>query len=110
MSEPLTLPRPLAIRLLHAAQLAQPEPVQGWVLSDGSGQPARFILGAERPPARVWARLWSEPAAPAVPRPAQLAEGERVLVISLDTRGVLELRAWTLQQGQLRELVLIAAG
>jgi len=99
----LTLPRTLAIQLLHEAQIAQPEPIHGWVLSR-NGQPSRWCAGQTTPQSEtVWARLWSHPTAPAVPSAAELRPGELSLLISLNTKGVLELRAWELSEGQVRE-------
>jgi hypothetical protein len=105
----LTLPRKLAIRLLHEAQIAQPEPIRGWVLSR-DGRPAAFVRApAEAPvPAHAWAWLWSEPSRPAVPEAMQLSEGQICLVISLNTKGVLEMRAWTLVDGAAQEIPLRA--
>lgn len=101
----LVLPRRLAIAVLHEAQIAQPEPICGAVLAE-QGQPVRFVTGALADDAAVWARLWSVPDAPAEPEAAQLADGGLHLVISLNTKGVLEMRAWQLEQGQPRERVL----
>jgi hypothetical protein len=44
--------------------------------------------------------LWSEPTSPAVPAPSELREGLINLVVSLNTKGVLEMRAWELSGGQ----------
>ena len=99
----LTLPRTLAIQLLHEAQIAQPEPIRGWVLAS-NGQPSRWCADETAPEnASVWARLWSHPTAPAVPSPDELRPGELSLLISLNTKGVLELRAWELVAGQVCE-------
>lgn len=102
--QPLVLPRRLAIQILHEAQIAQPQAIHGWVR--GADQPQAYHAGD--PPAGVplWARLWSNPLAPAVPEATQLAAGGLHLVISLNTKGVLEMRAWELVQGQPQERVL----
>ncbi len=97
--EDLILPRRLAITLLHAAQVAQPEPVRGVVLAR-QGHPARWFEGEPPDGAELWARLWSVPTAPAEPSADQIADGDLHLVISLNTKGVLEMRAWQLRDGQ----------
>lgn len=101
----LVLPRRLAIAVLHEAQIAQPEAICGAVLAEG-GRPARFVTGPLADGAAIWARLWSVPQAPAEPSAEQLADGGLHLVISLNTKGVLEMRAWQLEQGRPRERVL----
>jgi hypothetical protein len=100
----LVMPRRLAIQILHAAQLAQPEPIHGWVYERG-GRPAVFRLaqadmGTHRADESLWARLWSNPASPAVPEPRELREHVLNLVVSLNTKGVLEMRAWDLRDGR----------
>jgi hypothetical protein len=105
MSEqPLVMPRRLAIRILHEAQIAQPESIRGWV--SGGAQPQSYHSGEPPAGAELWARLWSNPLAPPVPEAAQLAAGGLHLVISLNTKGVLEMRAWQLADGVPREQVL----
>ena len=47
----------------------------------------------------VWAAIYSNPAAPAVPSAAELHPSRLTLVISLNTKGVLEMRAWVQQNG-----------
>ncbi|SEQ15606.1 hypothetical protein SAMN04488038_104125 [Solimonas aquatica] len=102
----LVMPRNLAIRLLHEAQIAQPEAIRGLVTARGE-EPCAYVPGAQLPAqAELWAVLWSQPLAPAVPEAAQLREGELSLVISLNTKGVLEMRAWRLRDGQVQEQVL----
>jgi hypothetical protein len=103
--EELVLPRRLAIAMLHEAQIAQPEAICGAVLAEG-GRPVRFVTGPLADGVELWARLWSVPQAPAEPDARQLADGGLHLVISLNTKGVLEMRAWQLHQGQPRERVL----
>ena len=100
----LVMPRRLAIRILHEAQIAQPESITGWVR--GSTQPQSFHAGEPPAGAELWARLWSNPLAPAVPEATQLAAGGLHLVISLNIKGVLEMRAWQLQAGVPQEQVL----
>lgn len=98
----ITIDRRLAIELLHEAQVAAPESISGVVLLE-AGEPSRYLAHASYMAAEaamaVWAKVHSQPKAPAIPSPAQLAEGQLTLMISLTTKGVLQLRAWTLQQG-----------
>lgn len=103
MNELLVVPRRLAIQILHEAQIAQPAAMHGWVY-ERDGKPAVFRLaaadmGTHRADETLWARLWSMPAAPAEPTPAELREGLVNLVVSLNTKGVLEMRAWELVGG-----------
>ncbi len=107
MTDPLIVPRRLAIRILHEAQVALPEPIHGWVY-ERAGAPAVFRLAAadmatHRTEETLWARLWSNPAAPAVPEAGELREHLMNLIVSLDTKGVLEMRAWQLQEGVVLE-------
>ena len=99
----LIIPRRLAITILHEAQIAQPQPIHGWVGARG-GEPASYQHG--EPGEGLWARLWSNPLAPAVPTALELAAGGLHLVVSLNTKGVLEMRAWELRAGQPAERVL----
>ena len=105
----LVLPRRLAIQILHEAQVAQPDAIYGLVGARGS-EPASFLrLDEAALSARgetLWARLWSNPTAPAVPTADQLAGGGLYLVVSLDIKGVLEMRAWELRDGAPHERVL----
>jgi len=108
---PLAIPRKLAIRILHEAQIAQPEAIQGWVYADEHGLPcayrsAQADMQTHRADQTLWARLWSEPAAPAVPTAAELRGHIVNLIVSLDIKGVLELRAWDLIDGQPSERIL----
>jgi hypothetical protein len=104
VTEPaLTIPRRLAITILHEAQIAQPQSIRGWVQEQG-GEPARYHHG--EPAADCWARLWSIPLAPAVPVAGDLSAGGLHLLVSLNTKGVLEMRAWELRAGQPVERVI----
>lgn len=97
-ASPLVITRRLAIQLLHEAQVAAPQAIQGVVIAV-DGEPSRYLprdTAGEQP---VWAKVFSNPAAPAVPELSQLAEQELTLMISLDIKGVLELRAWVQQNG-----------
>lgn len=102
---PLILDRRLAIQLLHCAQVASPASISGTVLGR-EGEPERFV---QRPAAAgdmVWAEVLSNPLAPAVPDDAQLPAAALLLLISLDTKGVLQLRAWQRESGQPVERVV----
>ena len=103
------MPRTLAIRILHEAQIAQPESICGLVGARGD-EPASFLRSVDADfGARgetLWARLWSNPTSPAVPTADQLAGGGLYLVVSLNTKGVLEMRAWELRGGEPFERVL----
>jgi len=107
MSDVLVMPRNLAIRILHAAQLAQPESIRG-VVGARDGEPASFYKDRDSVAANevLWANLWSHPQSEAVPQASELREGQLSLVISLNTKGVLEMRAWRLAGGAVQEQVL----
>lgn len=85
MSEPLIIPRRLAIALLAEAQRSTGAPVHG-VIGARDGVPLAVLPGASDAPAgqSVWAHYRSGDEAPAV-------TGRR-LRVSLDTKGVLQLR------------------
>ncbi|MGQ0620789.1 MAG: hypothetical protein ACT4QA_12850 [Panacagrimonas sp.] len=106
----LVMPRTLAIRILHEAQIAQPRAIRGLVGARPSG-PSSFSCAATDADLaargeRVWACLWSNPLAPAVPTAEQLSGGGLFLIVSLNTKGVLEMRAWELRAGAPFERVL----
>jgi len=103
----LVMPRSLAITILHAAQIAQPQSIRG-VVGARAGEPHSFLLNGELSTAAdsVWADLWSRPQAAAVPLATELREGGISLLVSLNTKGVLEMRAWQLRDGQPQERVL----
>jgi hypothetical protein len=107
MTDVLVMPRNLAIRILHEAQIAQPESIRG-VVGARAGEPAVFHLGREAVGGSesLWANLWSHPQAEAVPQAAELRDGLLSLVVSLNTKGVLEMRAWRLAAGRPQEQVL----
>ncbi len=106
----LVMPRRLAIQILHEAQIAQPESICGVVGTRGGAEPSSFVRAAEDALAArgetLWARLWSNPTEPAVPSADQLKAGGLHLVVSLNTKGVLEMRAWELRGGAPFERVL----
>ncbi|SFF43224.1 hypothetical protein SAMN04488120_10474 [Fontimonas thermophila] len=94
----LVIPRRLAVRILHAAQAASPASIRGVVGARG-GEPDRVYIEPASPPPDepCWARVWSNPQRAAVPGVEELADGALCLVVSLNTKGVLELRAWRLE-------------
>lgn len=99
-SSPLVIARRLAIHLLHEAQIAAPAAILGVVACDAAGEPQRYVAeGMDTEPGAVWAKVYSNPAAPAVPTLADLHASLLTLVISLNTKGVLEMRAWVEQNG-----------
>jgi [CysO sulfur-carrier protein]-S-L-cysteine hydrolase len=85
MSDVLIIPRRLAIALLAEAQKAAGAPVQG-LIGARDGVPVSVLPGADSAPAgqTVWAHYRSGGAAPAA--------ATRALLISIDTKGVLQLR------------------
>lgn len=106
----LVMPRKLAICILHEAQVAQPLSIVGLVGAQ-SEEPCSFVLGEDEAmlsaqQQSLWARLWSNPTAPAVPSADQIAGGGLYLVVSLNTKGVLEMRAWELRDAAPFERVL----
>lgn len=98
-ADPLVLPRRLTIQILHAAQLAAPESCRGWVaagaLAYRSGEPPAA--------AGVYARCLSLPTRAAEPEARELHGHGLHFVISLNTKGVLEMRGWWLGADGLRE-------
>jgi hypothetical protein len=71
------------------------------------GEPATFQADREAADGELlWANLWSQPQAAAVPPASELREGLLSLVVSLNTKGVLEMRAWRLIGGAVQEQVL----
>jgi len=129
----LILPRRLAMRILAVAQNAQPQRIGGVVGDDGSG-PVGFMSlrnSAATPETQVlhlptdiaaahlalrgrtldlWAYVISHPAAAAEPSAEDFKSSAFPnalhLVISLSTKGVLEMRAWRLENGKPQEKVL----
>jgi len=94
----LVIDRRLAIQLLHAAQVAAPAAIEGVVLEEG-GEPTRYLPRAGLAQQAVWASVFSNPESAAVPDAIQLASHPLTLMISLNTKGVLEMRAWVQQNG-----------
>lgn len=107
---PLVMPRRLVIQILHEAQIAQPDSIRGLVGERG-GEPCSFSRSASAEDFHsrgetVWARLWSNPHSAAVPTAEEIAAGGLHLLVSLDIKGVLELRAWELSEGRPLERIL----
>ena len=102
-ASPLVIDRRLAIHLLHVAQVAAPAAIDGYVVSDAAAAvPQRFLPREQveqQASEGLWAKLYSNPTAAAVPSEAEMHPTLLTLVISLNTKGVLELRAWVMQNG-----------
>ncbi len=98
---PLVIKRRLAIQLLHEAQVAAPDAIEGMVAAV-DGEPSHFVHADHQLHAQgeaCWALVYSHPLAAAVPTAQQLQPDRLTLMISLNTKGVLELRAWVQQNG-----------
>jgi hypothetical protein len=88
MTDALILPRRLAIALLAEAQKAGESPVSGVIgARDGVPVSVRPAPGGAASGESVWAHYRSGTGAPD-------ARGGRQLLISIDTKGVLQLRCW----------------
>ena len=88
MSEALILPRRLAIALLAEAQKSGDAPVRGVIgARDGVPVSVRPGAGGAASGESVWAHYRSGAGGPE-------ARGGRQLLISIDTKGVLQLRCW----------------
>ncbi|MDR3416459.1 MAG: hypothetical protein P4L83_09765 [Nevskia sp.] len=111
---PLQMPRRFAIRLLHEAQLAGEQPFVGVVGASAEpdtflpmarpslGEAAALLQDRQR---SLWAVYLHRPGSPAMPTPEDFASQPQVLRLtaSLATKGVLQLRAWTLHDGRVVE-------
>lgn len=115
---PLSMPRKLAIRLLHEAQIAT-QPFSGVVtapadetLPPDTWQPCTesaipATVGALNPERRAWAIYRFDPALEkAEPNPFQPLPELLQLNAVLTTKGVLQLRAWHLWQESMQEQAL----
>ena len=130
----ICLPRKLTHQLLHLAQLSPDAEVCGLVGANAQGLPVscypvkndadtpanRFLLEARQQIAAMkqirengetlFAIYHSHPSAPAVPSASDIDQADYPpalhLIISLNTKGVLEMRGFEIQSGQVRELVL----
>lgn len=100
---PLIIPRRLAIALLAEAQKAEGGPVRG-VIGARDGVPVSVRPGA-RAPATSGETVWAHYHSGLQP---EAGEG-RQLLISLDTKGVLQLRCWEQRgsAGSERELHIV---
>lgn len=112
---PLQMPRRFAIHLLHQAQLAGERPFTGVVgsgsepdvylpLAEGRALPEALELLDQRQRG-LWAIYLHRPGQPTAPSAGDFAERPQVLRLtsSLATKGVLQLHAWTFEDGQVRE-------
>ena len=133
MTNALILPRALVQDLFHHAQSAPDAEVCGLIAQTKSQQLRRLkIRNVVSDPSRLFrmdeaeqvaamqamrqaeetlfAIYHSHPSAPAVPSARDLEEigypDAWQLIISLNTKGVLELRAWRLENGEARETLL----
>lgn len=130
----ICLPRKLTHQLLHLAQLSPDAEVCGLVGANPQGMPVscypvqndadtpanRFLLDARQQISAMkqirekgetlFAVYHSHPTAPAIPSPSDIEHADYPpalhLIISLNTKGVLEMRGFQIQSGQARELVL----
>ncbi|MBI2383563.1 MAG: M67 family metallopeptidase [Gammaproteobacteria bacterium] len=129
----LYIPRRMAIRLLHEAQVSPESEVCGLVGADAGGPrslyPVRNVAADagrrfELDPAqqiaamkamrergeRLWAVYHSHPAAPPAPsghdRAGWSYPDAYQLIVSLDVKGVLDLRCWEWADGRPRERIL----
>jgi len=131
-AETVALPRHLVNQLLHYAQLSPEEEVCG-LIGARAGEPCSCypVANAASVPAcrfhldpagqieamrqmracgeDLYAVFHSHPAAPATPSPYDLSESGYPhalhLIVSLDTKGVLEMRGFRMREGQSYEEV-----
>lgn len=104
-ASPIVITRRLAIQLLHEAQVAAPAAIHG-VVTLVADEPGRYLPVDRAEDQNIWAQVFSNPQSPAVPNPQQLSAQMLTLMISLDIKGVLELRAWQLRDGAASERVI----
>lgn len=130
----ICLPRKLTHQLLHLAQQSPSAEVCGLIGADANGQPVncypvsnsadtpenRFLLDAREQISamkqmrdagqKLFAIYHSHPSAPAEPSPTDLEQASYPealhLIISLNTKGVLEMRCFKINEGRARELNL----
>ena len=130
----INLPRKLTNQLLHLAQVSPDAEVCGLIGADASGKPVgcypvsnsatdpkrRFLLDAEEQIAAMkqmrengeslFAIYHSHPDAPATPSATDIAEAAYPdalnLIISLNTKGVLEMRGFKIHGNHVIEAVL----
>ena len=134
MTEDIQIPRKIANQLLHLAQISPDQEVCG-LIGGVSGIPShcypvkniaqtpaqRFLLDPSEQIAalstmrshgeNLFAIYHSHPNAPATPSPTDLELAEYpdtlYLIISLNTKGILEMRGFYLNNGQSREVALV---
>ena len=104
----LVIPRKLAVRLLHEAQLSPEAPVEGLVGGKnneacscyplrGDVTRAELLQKVQANSEKPWAWYRSNPQQPAAPVETDkfvAADQAYSLIISLNTKGVLEMRCW----------------
>jgi hypothetical protein len=117
-AEVLTLPRRLAIGLLHQAQSRAGAPLLGVVVGarrpqsflpvDAHADLAAAIVRLRRNGQHPWAVFVYRPQLSQAPTAADFAVEPALprLTASLATKGVLQLRAWTCEAGRVRECEL----
>lgn len=109
-AQPLVLPRRLAIQLMAEAQQAGDRAVGGVVAARGNVPVAVYPAGAAdatlpalRDGETLWAVYRSHPAAGWEPSAADLSGAGPAdvlhLIVSVDTKGVLQLRGWRIRNG-----------
>jgi [CysO sulfur-carrier protein]-S-L-cysteine hydrolase len=130
---PVVIPRRLALKLLHVAQLVPGAEICGLIGADDSGPVTLYPVANVAPdPARAFhmdpaaqiaalkalrtagQRLWgtyhSHPSAPPVPSAQDVAEAGYPevfhLIVSLDIKGVLDLHCWEYGPGAPRARLL----
>jgi hypothetical protein len=105
--------RRLAVQLLHEAQISPEAPIEGLVGArktepstvyslSGAVTRAELMQKLQANGETPWAWYRSNPQSPAAPEPADkavAADKAYSLIISLDTKGVLEMRCWDWQSG-----------
>jgi len=110
---PLVVPRRLAVRLLHEAQESPEAPVEGLVGArdrepcsahalNGAVTRAELLQKLQANGETPWAWYRSNPREPAAPVEAdKFVASDRAysLIISLNTKGVLEMRCWDWSTG-----------
>ncbi len=133
-TDEICLPRKLTNQLLHLAQVSPDAEVCGLIGADASGMPVccypinndadtpqnRFLLDARQQIGAMkqmrdkgetlFAIYHSHPCTPAIPSATDIEQASYPealhLIISLSTKGVLELRAFSIRDKTVRELAL----
>jgi [CysO sulfur-carrier protein]-S-L-cysteine hydrolase len=113
VSDVLVVPRRLAVQLLHEAQISPDAPIEGLVGARNAEPAAVYPLNGAITRAELlqklqansetaWAWYRSNPQQPAAPVDSDkfvAADRAYSLIISLDTKGVLEMRCWDWSSG-----------